>query len=112
MSLLPPGLQLNADNVVRLLLKTSKDWKLLARQILVISYSKLDEIERCCLNVEECLKEATEFWLKRFVYASWRWIILFLDYRGYMEVADEVRPQSEPLFGKILLPVFLVSFYI
>ena len=101
MSLLPPGLRLNADNVVRLLLKTSKDWKWLAQKILEIrSQSKLKDFQRS--NDEESLQQAVGFWLKRQVYASWRFIIFSLDFEGYESVSDEIRSFSEPLLGKIL----------
>ena len=101
MSLLPPGLRLNAENVVRLLLKTSKDWRWLAKEILLIkSHSKLEDFQRS--NDEECLKKAVGFWLKRQVYASWRWIIWILDYEGYESISDEIRSFSEPLLGEIL----------
>ena len=76
MSLLPPGLRLNAENVVRLLLKTSKDWRWLAKEILVISSSKVDVMGGNSTD-EECLKQAVGFWLKRQVYASWRWLYTF-----------------------------------
>ena len=101
MSLLPPGLRLNAENVVRLLLKTSKDWKWLADEILEISSSKVDVMGGCSTD-EESLKQAVEFWLKRFVYASWRFIIWTLDAYGYESVSDEIRSFSEPLLGEIL----------
>ena len=102
MSLLPPGLRLNAENVVRLLLKTSIDWRWLAQKILVIlSSSKLDIMGGCSTG-EECLQQAVGFWLKRYVYASWRWIIYALDVEGYKNVSDEIRSFSEPLLGEIL----------
>ena len=101
MSLLPPGLRLNAENVVRLLLKTSKDWRWLAKRILLIRFqSKLNDFQRS--NDEESLKQAVEFWLKRHVYASWRLIIWALDFEGYESVSDEIRSFSEPLLGEIL----------
>ena len=101
MSLLPPGLRLNAENVVRLLLKTSKDWKWLAREMLWIwSQSKLEDFQRS--NDEESLQQAVGFWLKRQVYASWRLIIFTLDDEGYESVSDEIRSFSEPLLGEIL----------
>ena len=99
MSLLPPGLRLNAENVVRLLLKTSKDWKWLADEILLISSSKVVGGNS---TDEECLQQAVGFWLKRQVYASWRWIIVCLDAYGYESVSDEIRSFSEPLLGEIL----------
>ena len=101
MSLLPPGLRLNADNVVRLLLKTSKDWKWLAEKILGISSSKLNVMGGNSTD-EECLQQAVGFWLKRQAYASWRFIIYLLDYEGYESVSDEIRSFSEPLLGEIL----------
>ena len=101
MSLLPPGLRLNAENVVRLLLKTSKDWRWLAEEILGISSFKVDVMGGNSTD-EECLKQAVGFWFKRFVYASWRWVILMLDAQGYESVSDEIRSFSEPLLGEIL----------
>ena len=102
MSLLPPGLRLNAENVVRLLLKTSKDWRWLAKEILRInSQSKLNDFQRS--NDEESLKQAVGFWLKRQVYASWQLLIIWLDYKGYESVSDEIRSFSEPLLGEIVL---------
>ena len=99
---LPPGLRLNAENVVRLLLKTTKDWKWLAGEILLIqSQSKLNDFQQS--NDEECLKKAVGFWLKRQMYASWRFIIWRLDARGYESVSDDIRSFSEPLLGEILL---------
>ena len=101
MSLLPPGLRLNAENVVRLLLKTSKDWRWLAKEILGIrSQSKFNDFQRS--NDEESLKQAVGFWLKRQVYASWRWVIFLLDAQGYESVSDEIRSFCEPLLGEIL----------
>ena len=101
MSLLPPGLRLNAENVVRLLLKTTKDWKWLAKEILWISSSKVQKLGGYSTD-EECLQQAVGFWLKRYVYASWRWIISLLDAEGYESVSDEIRSFSEPLLGEIL----------
>ena len=101
MSLLPPGLRLNADNVVRLLLKTSKDWKWLAEEILFISSSNFNVMGGNSTD-EESLKKAVGFWLKRQVYASWRWVINVLDAEGYESVSDEIRSFSEPLLGEIL----------
>ena len=102
MSLLPPGLRLNAENVVRLLLKTSKDWRWLAQMILGIeSQSKIDVMGGNSTD-EESLNQAVGFWLKRQVYASWRFIMLLLDVRGYESVSDEIRSFSEPLLGEIL----------
>ena len=101
MSLLPPGLRLNPENVVKLLLKTSKDWRWLAKKILEILPSKL-QIFNHQSSDEECLKQAVEFWLKKFVYASWRWVILWLDDEGYGSVSDEIRSLSERLLGEIL----------
>ena len=101
MSLLPPGLRLNAENVVRLLLKTSKDWKWLADEILWIESSKVDVMGGNSTD-EECLQQAVGFWLKRQVYASWRFIIFRLNATGYESVSDEIRSFSEPLLGEIL----------
>lgn len=99
---LPPGLRLNIDNVFKVLQRTGKNWRWLAEEILWISSSKCDDIERLLANDDDRLKDAIQFWLKRHVYASWRWIIYCLALEKVLTLADhdELLDFAEPLLGK------------
>lgn len=103
---LPTGLRLNTENVFQVLQRTGKTWRWLAKNILVISPSKCDDIERCWKNDDDRLNDAIEYWLKRCVYASWRWIIYFLADTTFLALSDELVVIAEPLLGKRKKVVF------
>ena len=98
--LLPAGVRLTDDNVFKVLKKANKGWKWVAKLILHISSSKCDEFERRWTTDDECLKQAIQFWLKRYVYASWRWLIFSLDHKNLEAISDGIRQFAEPLTGK------------
>lgn len=74
-------------------------WRWLAQRVLRISSSKCDDIEHRWTNDDDRLKDAIQFWLKRYVYASWRSIIFYLAY-NFSTLADELLDIAEPLIGK------------
>ena len=93
------GARLNTDNVFNCLVKLNKDWRYVGEQILFISSSKLDEISRQSPDDDNVtLRAAINFWLTRCVYASWRWIMYFLDKAGLD--GGDIQNSTEPPLGK------------
>ena len=82
--------------------KVAKGWRWVAEEILLISSSKCDEIEHRCVTQEKCLKDAIQFWIKRCVFASWRFLIYWLDGEDLHETSNEIRHLAEPITGKSL----------
>ena len=77
--LLSPESHLTVDNVFNELVKIAKGWRWVAEEILLISSSKCDEIAMSNTTEEVCLKEAIEFWIKRYVFSSWDFLIYRLN---------------------------------
>ena len=100
-SLLPsPGGRLTVDNVFKLLKRTNKKWDWLAEEILWISDSKRHEVSQRYSTADDCLKESIRFWMKRCPYASYRWIVYALNYRGLTDTSEEVYDLLEPVQGE------------
>ena len=98
--LLPAGVRLTVDTVFKLLKKTNKEYDWLADKILDISDSKRREIAARCSNTDDRLKESIQFWMKRCPYASYRWIIFWLNYEGISDIPQEMHHLLEPIQGK------------
>ena len=103
--LLPAGVRLTVDTVFKLLKKTNKEWDWLAYKILLISDSKRREIAARCSTTDDSLKESIRFWMKRFPYASYRWIIFLLNFSEISDVPQEMHHLLEPIQGKNKLEV-------
>ena len=73
-SSVPPGVRLDENSVFELLKKTGRDWDDVAGDVLFISDDKRDEIRNRFSTDDERLRESIRFWLKRFPYASYRWL--------------------------------------
>ena len=74
-SSLPPGVRLDENSVFELLKKTGNDWDSVAEDTLLIrSKDKRDETRNRFSTDDERLRESIRFWLKRFPYASYRWL--------------------------------------
>ena len=95
----PAGIRLTADAVFKLLKKTNKEWDWLAKEILVISFSKREEIRRRCSNEDDYLMEAIRFWMKRCPFASYRWIAHWLNYEGFRAISQEMHYLLDPIQG-------------
>ena len=92
---------LNSSNVVNVLCKVKAEtrWSYTAMWILQIPTSKLNEMGRAPGCNEEKLLQAVSLWLKSCPYASWRWLIWYLDEYGENELVDEISGYAEPLRG-------------
>ena len=71
---LPAGVCLDENSVFQLLKKTNRDWNGVAKHVLVLSKEKRDEIKNRFSTDDDRLQESIRFWLKRFPYASYRWL--------------------------------------
>ena len=92
------GARLNTDNVFNFLIKLSKDWRYVGEEILDISPTKLEEIGRQATDGDHKLKAAINFWIKSYVFASWRFIQWMIDYKGLD--GENLPNYAEPLLGK------------
>ena len=79
-----------------MLKKVDKEWRWVAEHVLLISKQKCDEFER----EEDSLKAAIVFWIKRCVFASWRFLIYRLFNANEGSVAQEILYLAEPITGK------------
>ena len=75
-------------------------WEDFGRYIIDIPRSKVDAIERECSTDEERLRVGVQYWLLRDPYASWRRIILQLDWLKHRALADTIRSYAEKLTGE------------
>lgn len=98
-----PDQILSVENVFTVLNKVAKGWRWVAEEILLISSSTCKEIEDVYITQEKCLQQAITFWFQRYVFASWRFLLVWLDDKGEEEVSREVRQasESESIPGKI-----------
>ena len=94
-------MRLTTDNVFRVLNRVAKGWRWVAEEILLISSSKCDEFEKAFVSQERCLKEAIIFWMKRCVFASWRYLIFRFNDANEEAVAHGMFHLAEPITGKI-----------
>ena len=92
--------RLNVDNVFKVLKKIDKDWQWVAKEVLGISSSKCQLIQQQSSSPDESLKQSILFFIKKYVDASWRILILTLDDENYGALADDIRNFAEPLLGK------------
>ena len=75
-------------------------WWDVGSNILCIPISKINDIERECSTDEERLRVGVQYWLLRDPYASWRRIILQLDWLKHRALADTIRSYAEKLTGE------------
>ena len=67
------------------------------REIFRISDFKSNEIIQGCKSDEKRLKKLVEYWLVMCPYASWRWLIWYLDLIEYHDIVDQISQFAEPL---------------
>ncbi len=80
-------------------------WREAGYYILRIPHSILDAITRECSTDEERLRVCVQYWLLRYPYASWRWIIWLLDCYKHSAIADTIRSYAEKLTGEVSIIV-------
>ncbi len=91
------------DNIIAAL--NGLPWREAGVYILCIPDSKLNAIERECSTDEERLRVCVQYWLLRYPYASWRWMIWRLDWKKHSAIADTIRSYAEKLTGEVSIIV-------
>ena len=69
--------------------------------VLLLYGSRRRRIEAKYTEEAERKKEGVKHWMWNSPYASWRWLITRLDWKGEHAVADQIRGYAEKLTGML-----------
>ena len=82
------------------------NWETLGDYVLLLPVSQRHKIKAKYTGEAERKKEGIMFWIWHCPYASWRWLITRLDWKGEHAVADQIRGYAEKLTGMLGISLY------
>ena len=95
------GVAFTSSNILRAVEKVERWWdKYELGYWLCVPDSKQDEIRRLSSSVPQQRKLLIQYWMEHDPWASWRGLIVALEWMREKQVADKIRHLAEPVTGR------------